>query len=305
MKRILHFAGTFLMLAAFVFIIKKFMSFEIDWREFAKPEYLAVIALLSLLHSFSVSLGAFSWVISMRYFSGKQIPFVDAFYVYAKSNLGKYLPGNVMHYANRQIFGTAIGLKQSEIALSSVSEIIYIIVATVVVSAAFGGRAAIDIARKIFPDPNLLVMFWAAALAGVVFILLPWLIFRKNKVFTDLTALIKNVGFLKASLKSTLICCVTVFILGLSLFAVFSLNAGAGEFQIVVASSSVSWIIGFLTPGVPGGIGIRETVLTLMLSGVYSAAVILLAAVTQRVIMIFGELLAFGIAAVLNIKKAA
>ena len=54
-----------------------------------------------------------------------------------------------------------------------------------------------------------------------------------------------------------------------------------------------SWIIGFITPGAPGGIGIREAVMVLMCGSFMSTETIMLYAVTMRIISTLGDVVAF------------
>lgn len=54
-----------------------------------------------------------------------------------------------------------------------------------------------------------------------------------------------------------------------------------------------SWVIGFITPGAPGGIGVREAVMVLTCSTFLDTNTIMLYAVTMRIISTFGDVLAF------------
>ena len=53
-----------------------------------------------------------------------------------------------------------------------------------------------------------------------------------------------------------------------------------------------AWIIGFITPGAPGGIGIRESVMLLVSAQEYAQAVMLFVLVT-RLASILADVLAF------------
>ena len=54
-----------------------------------------------------------------------------------------------------------------------------------------------------------------------------------------------------------------------------------------------SWVIGFITPGAPGGIGVREAVMVLTCSTFLDTNTIMLYAVTMRIISTFSDVLAF------------
>ena len=57
----------------------------------------------------------------------------------------------------------------------------------------------------------------------------------------------------------------------------------------VLSAYILSWVAGFIVPGAPGGIGIREATLTLLLANVVPVDSALLAAVIFRFISIIGD----------------
>lgn len=77
------------------------------------------------------------WKIWLFYFTKNKICTFDAQRVYAKANIGKYLPGNVMHYVERNIFAAKLGLDQNAVALSSIFEIIDMVMAAFFVAICF------------------------------------------------------------------------------------------------------------------------------------------------------------------------
>jgi uncharacterized membrane protein YbhN (UPF0104 family) len=55
----------------------------------------------------------------------------------------------------------------------------------------------------------------------------------------------------------------------------------------------IAWLAGLITPGAPAGLGIRETVLLLLLSGFVMEADLLMAVLLGRLITVVGDLLFF------------
>lgn len=64
------------------------------------------------------------------------------------------------------------------------------------------------------------------------------------------------------------------------------------EFISIVSVMSLSWVIGYVTPGASTGIGVREAIFTILLSDL-TAGVAPLIAVCYRIITIFGDLIYF------------
>ena len=58
-----------------------------------------------------------------------------------------------------------------------------------------------------------------------------------------------------------------------------------------------SWIVGFITPGSPGGIGIREAVMMLICGTFLDTPSIVLYAVMMRLASTCADIVAFGIGA--------
>jgi uncharacterized membrane protein YbhN (UPF0104 family) len=67
---------------------------------------------------------------------------------------------------------------------------------------------------------------------------------------------------------------------------------------LIVTAYTTLWFIGFITPGVLGGIGLREAML--MLSLYFPKEAILTSAVVQRFSMVLGDVLAWVLAMVLG-----
>jgi uncharacterized membrane protein YbhN (UPF0104 family) len=68
---------------------------------------------------------------------------------------------------------------------------------------------------------------------------------------------------------------------------------GAQDGVLICGAYSLAWIIGFLIPGAPGGLGIRESALVLLLAGAFPKDVVLLIALLARLASIGADVLAF------------
>jgi uncharacterized membrane protein YbhN (UPF0104 family) len=66
--------------------------------------------------------------------------------------------------------------------------------------------------------------------------------------------------------------------------------------EIIVFSGAfiVSWLAGFITPGAPAGVGVREMVIIILLGGVANEASLLMAVVISRMITVIGDLLFYS-----------
>ncbi|WP_374393511.1 hypothetical protein [Tabrizicola sp.] len=72
-------------------------------------------------------------------------------------------------------------------------------------------------------------------------------------------------------------------------------TAGNGAFLLSIPVFVVAWTTGFLLPGAPGGIGVREGVIVLGLGATLGEGPALTAALLHRIICVLGDLTAFAI----------
>ena len=71
------------------------------------------------------------------------------------------------------------------------------------------------------------------------------------------------------------------------------IDLGARAAGAVIAAFSLAWAAGFLTPGAPAGLGVREAALVAALGGLLGEPTVLLAALALRVVTVLGDTLFF------------
>jgi uncharacterized membrane protein YbhN (UPF0104 family) len=77
--------------------------------------------------------------------------------------------------------------------------------------------------------------------------------------------------------------------LGLYIVAGQIFSAGTWRFGWVAGSMALAWMLGFLTPGAPGGLGVRDAILVAMLTGVSNPAAAVAIAVSFRGVTTLGD----------------
>lgn len=201
---------------------------------------------------------------------------------YGISQLAKYVPGNIFQFAGRQALGQAAGLAGKPLAKSTAFELILVAIAGVAFSA-----LTIPI---FFPE--------GTAISGLIAFI----------------ALLSVAGYgVRNWLGPQATCAmywqVLFFVISSAVFIVILTLINPDFIQIEImpilcGAYVVSWLIGFLTPGAPAGIGVRELVLTVLLDGLVPEASLLLAVVMGRLVTMIGDLWFFAAASSLNIKNA-
>ncbi|MEL6118267.1 MAG: lysylphosphatidylglycerol synthase domain-containing protein [Pseudomonadota bacterium] len=173
---------------------------------------------------------------------------------YTKTQIAKYLPGNVFQFVGRHIVMAQRGAAQKGLALASLVEI-----ATLAGAAAllvFGGLV-LGLLPQIAALLEAVDIGWLA-IAGVIMAGL-----AAAGLAIKLKALppLPSFGVMLTGLALAM-----VFFIGLSLVFLLILRTVSGEGDMaVIAIVVLSWLIGYITPGAPAGIGIREFVMLFLL----------------------------------------
>ena len=113
LKKYYKLIGTLITVVAFVFVIKKIVTMDVDWSMFASGKPLGIIAGCVLVQTAIIFFMSTPWVQFVRILSGKKIAMKDALPVYTKCNLMKYVPGNVFQYVGRNQLAADLHISQA------------------------------------------------------------------------------------------------------------------------------------------------------------------------------------------------
>ena len=299
-KKTVTIIGKILMFLAFAFIIKKLYSYREDLAGcFSVPMLLKMILCTLLYGALIFTLpGIYKALLNMT--TGRHFNHARISGVYCKSNLYKYLPGNVMQYVGRNQLAVEENLSHVDVATATLLDISTTVFGSLIATVVFASGYALDYLKHSSDLVKRAAMFLLAA-CGVLFLLIVIALIVKRdlakKYLSKYLHLItkKNIGIYLVCLFYNFI----VFI-GFSLLFLWTLYACGGslEFKLwpaAIGLFSFSYLMGFITPGVPGGIGIREAVLSYFFSGWLDPATIVTAALVYRVATIFGDMESYGL----------
>lgn len=209
---------------------------------------------------------------------------------YLLSNIGKYLPGNVMQYAGRNMLGVQLGLNNGDIFVATIIEIILTLTSTVIVVAVFSFSLIGYLLNTL--KYNKLLYF-----VIIILILMTILVYYYKK------EIIKGY-FIKLLDKQMLVLSVKVVAFYVTNFIIISVtyllilkyvvmcDITPSFIPLILSSFTLAWIIGFLTPGSPGGIGVREMTLLFFLSTSIPANEISISLLLHRILNIIADFLA-------------
>jgi len=230
---------------------------------------------------------------------GLPVAIAKSLQIIAVAQIGKYLPGNVGHFAGRTALGSAAGIPAGVVLSTILIETIW----TVAVGTGLSVLAAIlyvDL-RQFTGLPNF--GHWHLVLLGFALFLLPSLgVLCINRWMPKLSRWIGGGKPIVVPRLSTAIIVVALMLTCfLLLGAILQLQA---QWLFEVQNTSLlqltclftaAWLAGYLIPGAPGGLGVREAMMVLLLGPVLGAGVAAGLGVTMRLATVLGDGVGFAI----------
>lgn len=294
LKKIGNIIGRIITVLSLVFIVVAVYKLGFDFSSVDNiPSFVGIIILSGIILCVSVFVMGTAWKLWLSFFSEDKIPYGETVSVYAKANIGKYLPGNVMHYVERNLFAGKLGVSQKKIALCSVIEIIGQAGIAVVFGVLFSyNQLKTALGELITPSktPVLIVV-----VAAVMLVVLVALYILRNKIKAFVSQYLTK-GFVITGLKSIALYGVVLLVGGCIMVLLYIYLGGDVDFEIamhIISSYIIAWVLGFVVPGAPGGIGVREFVLSLLLAPTLGQEITLTVSIIHRLTNIAGDFLAY------------
>ncbi len=213
--------------------------------------------------------------------------------VYLKTNIAKYLPGNVWHYYGRIVAAKNANVSAGAATLSVLLEPLLMATAALIVIVLFGSQLAAANTTVIVRILQLLALVVVLCAVHPRFLnpvirLLSRLKAKKTEISTKsyislgikrypLRPLLGELGFL--GLRSI------GFILTIFALGVVKWN----QIPLLLGAFSFAWLLGLVVPGAPGGLGIFEATAIALLQSHFPAALVISAIALYRLISIVSE----------------
>lgn len=214
------------------------------------------------------------------------------------SQFAKYLPGNIGHFVGRVAIGKKYGYDGKHLLFTIGYEIGWALVVSASVATFALLYSGHELAAGILPHVPPL---WIIALLVIAVIALPplatYLLDRWRPAF--IVRLLGSRTVKLPPLSITTICMllyVVVFCingLGLAILGEGLIGKGMENLVLLIGLFSVAWLAGFVVPGAPGGLGVREAILVASLTPLYGEPAAVALTIMSRIVFIVGDGLAF------------
>ncbi len=269
------------------YVIYKLVTIDIDYKILLNPNVSIAVAIASVLIAVTVYLSGFAYRETLKMLGAQDVNTHEIMDVYVSSNIAKYLPGNVMHFAGRNIIGVKYGLSNKQLLFATFFEVgLKVVVAMAMIAA----LALEPFLKLIDASDNWYVIPVIIAVTVVVIAALA-VVFIKFKDTVTLKALWQKTWIV------IIIDAVVYAIYALCFVAILYVLVDFESIKPLVLMLSgvyiISWLVGFITPGAPGGMGVREATLIILLGGLMGEADILLVGIVYRICTIIGDVLSF------------
>ncbi len=211
--------------------------------------------------------------------------------LYAKTQIAKYIPGNVFHLTGRHLLGRRLGWSHAPLAAASLFEILGMLVASSAL--ALLGLIFLGVREKHISSISIAAIFTLTLLFPILL----------NKIASRFR-LIEKLYLPGKKSADIFIGLLPVYLLYLAFFlALGGLFLGVvhaiaglsdlGQAGPIITVFAVAWITGFITPGAPAGFGIREMVIVGSLSNFIGEPESIFIAFLFRIVTVFGDFLFF------------
>jgi uncharacterized membrane protein YbhN (UPF0104 family) len=260
-------------------------SVSLSWGDWA------FFILAATLYGPMLSLHGIAWGYCIKAF-GVALPLDHATGATMVAQIARYLPGGIMHFVGRHYLLMKRGVDNRVLATSSLVDIALMCTMSLVVSIILG----------VFTYPTDLFLShwaWISARFDTEF----WIFAAAFVILAPVAAFIAPniLGWLKRELTFELrllyppaLAYLLFFVLQALLFLAVCQVFLADAVTALASVFTLSWLIGVLAVGAPGGLGVREASMVLLGSSLAPESGILLAAILYRAITVLGDLIAYS-----------
>ncbi|GHT84244.1 hypothetical protein AGMMS49960_09730 [Betaproteobacteria bacterium] len=299
-KRLFAVAGLLISVLLLVyFVIFASRTFSMDaLRQLARPSAVLAIIAACLIYCLIVPISAWAWsrlLVTM----GEKWSTLSTTAILSVTQIAKYVPGNIAQHVSRAALALSCGMNPGVFGATVILETLLVM----------GAAALVGISFWLLTGEHydaLDTTFWwtlgslCAGLACAALIMLALLrslpkLRNRYRCFQRwITAEIRVPG-------ANIICqtlaayCLSYVVIGLVFWCVGQgvVTGKMPGYLYLTATFSLAWLVGFIAPGLPAGLGAREGIMTILLAGKMEPSDMLNLLIGMRLASVSGDLLCF------------
>lgn len=266
----------------------------------SSPQQLLGVLVAALLYTSIIPITGWAWK-QLLAKQGEQWSARHLARILGLAQIAKYIPGNVAQHASRAVLAMRSGMSVCALVATVAQEMILTIAASVLV-----GTMALAMSTQgpqRVSDEYSAWLFVLGAGLGIAVVVLSSIELNPGQLRDHPKWWLRFVARL-GGLPGPRVAPVA-----LAAYATNYLVIGAGlwvlaramglpdtvDYGLVTAVFALSWVLGFLAPGAPAGLGAREGIMLLLLNGSASGQSVVLFVLMARVVTMLGDVLCFCI----------
>lgn len=292
MRALARYAGTVLAVIVLGAVLLRYEG-DLSVIDLTDPGLWPGLAAAVLTYIVVILLGAYAWRVLLTAFGEDPAPWSAERHLLV-SQIGKYVPGNVAQYLGRAALAVKAGMRPAAVGAALMTETVLTVTGGFIATLFCLSVAPETVARLILMLPEDAPVGWLAlGLTGfLALLILGAALSRRSSRMASLPPVRLGPVFRASALYS-----VSFLLLGISLHLVADLVAPQESPPLALSISvfALAWIVGLVTPGAPGGLGVRDAILTLGLAPVIGTPAALAAAILHRAVSVVGDVICFGI----------
>ncbi len=273
----------------------------------SSPSQVMVILVAACLYASIIPVTGWAWrrllAGQSEYWTGR-----DLAVILGLTQLAKYVPGNVAQHAARATLAMRAGMDPRAYFSTLAQETLLAVAASLMVGLVLLAWSGHRMAQ--LPPSASIWLYSAATALGIVVVVLastrlePTELRRRGGWARKALALAGGLPGPSVTLLALTAYALNYLVIGVGLWLVSICSGAQISFALVTAAFSLSWVLGFLAPGAPAGLGAREGIMLILLHGTASSDHLVIFVLLARVVTILGDVLCFVMASVLKARQA-
>jgi glycosyltransferase 2 family protein len=243
-----------------------------------------------------IALGGLMWSLLLRD-QGAPTPLGTAMEIVAIAQIAKYLPGNVGHLLGQVALAGAAAIPLGVAVSTLLISTLWLLAVGLGVGALAVLQFADVLGLPVWQGPGPLQLLGL----GVLLAASPWLgIVAANRLLPALSCRLGGGRLLSVPRWSTglalgagFLFCFVVFGCMLVLQARWVFGIDQGDVLMFTLLFTAAWVAGYVVPGAPGGLGVREAVMLMLFTPVVGAGAAVGLGLTMRMATVAGDGFAF------------
>jgi len=295
--RFLGFSATLLLVGYFLWFATINVNFS-ALHHILSPFVLAMLFAAAILYALIIPLTGWAWS-RLLTAQGESWPISLLTSILAVTQLAKYLPGNIAQHASRAALSLRQGISTRALTASVLQETLFAIASSIIIGLALLSISRLGLSQ--IPQSSHTTLAWLIPTVLISVLVLASIPLPPTRLTNSPHRTLRLLGQLgglpgaRVALPALLAYSFNYIIIGFGLWllARSAEMPAALDLPLITGAFALSWLLGFLAPGVPAGLGVREGILVILLSGAASDSQLLAFVLLTRLVTLLGDAINF------------